>query len=84
MPLLRSHTHLQATQSQAQTKAYKRVCLPNHTDNKSTCCNIMHIFSGQGNDITPTTNNIIRIGLTGQCKKFNRKPLGLFIIIIDK
>jgi hypothetical protein len=31
MPILRSHTHLQATQSQAQTKACKRVCLPNRT-----------------------------------------------------
>ena len=31
MPTLRSHTHLQATQSQAQTKACKRVCLPNRT-----------------------------------------------------
>jgi hypothetical protein len=32
MPTLRSHTHLQATQANAQTKACKRVCLPNHTD----------------------------------------------------
>ena len=31
MPTLRSHTHFQATQSQAQTKACKRVCLPNRT-----------------------------------------------------
>ena len=31
MSTLRSHTHLQATQSQAQTKACKRVCLPNRT-----------------------------------------------------
>jgi hypothetical protein len=31
MPTLRSHTHLQATYSQAQTKACKRVCLPNRT-----------------------------------------------------
>jgi hypothetical protein len=31
MPTLRSHTHLQATQSQAQTKACKRLCLPNRT-----------------------------------------------------
>jgi len=32
MPTLRSHTHLQATQSNAQTKACKRVCLHNRTD----------------------------------------------------
>jgi len=32
MPTLRSHTHLQATQANAQTKACKRVCLPNRTD----------------------------------------------------
>jgi len=32
MPTLRSHTHLQAAQANAQTKAYKRVCLPNRTD----------------------------------------------------
>jgi len=32
MPALRSHTHLQATQANAQTKACKRVCLPNRTD----------------------------------------------------
>ncbi len=31
-PVLRSHTHLQATQANAQTKACKRVCLPNRTD----------------------------------------------------
>jgi len=31
MPTLRSHTHLQATQAIAQTKACKRVCLPNRT-----------------------------------------------------
>ena len=32
MPTLRSHTHLQATQAITQTKACKRVCLPNRTD----------------------------------------------------
>ena len=32
MPTLRSHTHLQATQANAQTKACKRVCLPNRKD----------------------------------------------------
>jgi hypothetical protein len=32
MPTLRSHTHLQAAQANAQTKACKRVCLPNRTD----------------------------------------------------
>jgi len=32
MLTLRSHTHLQATQAKAPTKAYKRVCLPNRTD----------------------------------------------------
>jgi hypothetical protein len=32
MPTPRSHTHLQATQSQSQTKACKRVCLPRTTD----------------------------------------------------
>jgi len=31
MPTLRSHTHLQAAQATAQTKACKRVCLPNRT-----------------------------------------------------
>jgi hypothetical protein len=31
MPTLRSHTHFQATQANAQTKACKRVCLPNRT-----------------------------------------------------
>jgi hypothetical protein len=31
MPTLRSHTHLQATQANTQTKACKRVCLPNRT-----------------------------------------------------
>jgi len=36
MPALRSHTHLQATQSQAQTKACKRVCLPNRTADRQT------------------------------------------------
>jgi hypothetical protein len=36
MPTLRSHTHLQATQSQAQTKACKRVCLPNRTTDRPT------------------------------------------------
>ncbi len=31
MPTLLSHTHLQATQAETQTKACKRVCLPNRT-----------------------------------------------------
>jgi len=31
MPTLRSHTHLQAAQADAQAKACKRVCLPNRT-----------------------------------------------------
>jgi len=31
MPTLRSHTHLQATQANAQTKAFKRVYLPFRT-----------------------------------------------------
>lgn len=31
MPTLRSHTHLQATQADTQTKACKRVWLPNRT-----------------------------------------------------
>jgi len=31
MPTLRSHTHLQATQATAQTKACQRVCLPKRT-----------------------------------------------------
>jgi hypothetical protein len=29
---LRSHTHLQFAQPNAQTKIFKRVCLPNRTD----------------------------------------------------
>lgn len=33
---LRSHTHLQATQDDIQTKAYKRVCLPNSTDRQES------------------------------------------------
>ena len=36
MPTLRSHTHLQATQANAQTKACKRVCLPNRTRTAQT------------------------------------------------
>jgi len=32
-PTLRSHTHLQATQADTQTKACKRVCLP-HAEKK--------------------------------------------------
>ena len=35
MPTLSIHTHLQAAQIQAQTKACKRVCLPNRTDEKT-------------------------------------------------
>ncbi len=31
-PTLRSHTHLQFAQANAQTKNCKRVCLPNRTD----------------------------------------------------
>lgn len=32
MPTFCGHTHLQATRAIAQTKARKRVCLPNRTD----------------------------------------------------
>jgi hypothetical protein len=35
MLTLRSHTHLQATQAITQTKACKRVCLPNRADTAS-------------------------------------------------
>lgn len=35
-PTLRSHTHLKATQGDTQTKAYKRVCLPNRTDRQES------------------------------------------------
>lgn len=35
-PTLRSHTHLQATQADTQTKACKRVCLPNRTTDRQT------------------------------------------------
>lgn len=31
MPTLRSHTHLQAAQANTQSKACKKVCLPNPT-----------------------------------------------------
>jgi len=34
MPTLRSHTHLQATQADTQTKACKRLCLPNRTNDR--------------------------------------------------
>jgi hypothetical protein len=34
MPNLRSHTHLQATQSSPQSKACKRVCLSNRTNDR--------------------------------------------------
>ena len=33
-PALRSHTHLQAAQANAQTKACKRVCLPYRTTDR--------------------------------------------------
>ena len=35
MPTLNSHTHLQATQANSQSKACKRVCLSNRTDRPS-------------------------------------------------
>ena len=34
MPTLRSHAHLQAAQADTQTKACKRVCLPNRTTDR--------------------------------------------------
>ena len=36
MPTLISHTHLQATQGDTQTKACKRVRLPNRTDRQES------------------------------------------------
>ncbi len=36
MPTRRSHTHLQAIHTQAQTKACKRVCLPNRITDRPT------------------------------------------------
>ncbi len=36
MPTLHSHTHLQAAQAKAQTKACKRVCLPHRTTDRQT------------------------------------------------
>jgi len=34
MPTLHSHTHLQAPQADSQTKACKRVCLPDRTTDR--------------------------------------------------
>jgi hypothetical protein len=36
MPTLHSHTHRQATQANAITKAWQRVCLPNRTVDRPT------------------------------------------------
>ncbi len=36
MPTLHSHTQLQFTQANAQTKTWQRVCLPNRTKDSET------------------------------------------------
>ena len=45
MPTLRSHTHLQATQIQAQSKACKRVCLPKHTTDRNNAAKMKDRFT---------------------------------------
>lgn len=45
-PALRSHTHLQAAQSHAQTQACKRVCLPHRTSDRQ-----------EGQQLTAPTKN---------------------------
>lgn len=40
MTTLRSHTHLQAAQIQAQSQACKRVCLPKHTADRNNAAKI--------------------------------------------
>jgi len=46
MPALLIHTHCQAPQANAKTKACQRVCLSSHTDgkinNEGTTCGIKH------------------------------------------
>ena len=37
MPTLHSHTHCHATQANATTKAWQRVCLSNRTADRPTC-----------------------------------------------
>ena len=49
MPTLRSHTHLQAAQIHAQSKACKRVCLPKHTADRNNAAKIKDRLSNDKN-----------------------------------
>ena len=90
MPTLRSHTHLQAAQIQAQSKACKRVCLPNHTADRNNAAKMKDIITKDTNgqlvtggifycrysaDFNVSASNKLFCNLTGQCFEIGNKNI---------
>jgi len=90
MPALRSHTHLQAAQIQAQFKACKRVCLPKPTTDRNNAAKIkdriMKDKNGQlvtggifycrdSGYIRVSASNKLSCNLTGQCFEIGNKNI---------
>ena len=72
MPTLRSHTHLQATQAISQTKACKRVCLPNRTERqRSTGYNSTY---PKGGDLCSKDSFVVNQTLVFQIKFCGKSP----------
>ena len=78
MPTLRSHTHLQAAQANAQTKACKRVCLPNRTTTRQTEGQLVTggiFYCRDSASFSVTTSNKLSCNLTGQYFEIGNKNI---------
>jgi hypothetical protein len=70
-PALRSHTHLQATQANAQTKACKRVCLPHRTTDRQEGQQLTAVwrnggFSASNDSFVGKQTLVLRINICGE------------------
>jgi len=68
MPTLRSHTHPQAAQANAPTKAYKRVWLPNRTDTTTVVGRATTEKEGRTHNSTLASVFLVKKNRTPSCK----------------
>jgi hypothetical protein len=75
-PTLRSHTHLQFAQANAQTKNCKRVCLPNCTDTATLYRQTMTEKEGRTHNSTYPKGGV-------SCSKDSFVVAGTFVLLIN-
>ena len=90
MPTLPSHTHLQNTQIIAQSKVFKVVCLPTHTEDRNNAAKMKDRFTKDKNgqlvtsgifycrdsaSFSVSASNKLSCIFTGQCFKIGNKNI---------